>query len=27
LISVSGQTPLVLPSWVELTRVIEDCRS
>ncbi len=25
-VEVEGETPLYLPAWAEVTRVIEDCR-
>jgi len=26
LVEVAGQQPIVLPSWAEITRIVEDCR-
>lgn len=25
-INVAGQQPLAIPSWAEITRIVEDCR-
>lgn len=25
-LEVDGQTPVAIPSWAEITRVVEDCR-